>query len=510
MRAAIYTRISRDKEGRELGVERQREDCEALAERLGADVVDIYEDNDIGASTRSRKLRPRYAQMLADAKAGHIEVVIAYTSGRLTRRPREHEDLIELAEQHGIKYEYIRSPSFDLNTSAGRRVARILAANDAGEAEDIAERVQRAARQRAENGEWHGGTPTFGFVPVKEIAKGRERVVDLKPHPEHAAWVNEAIERLLARETLYGICVDWNAKGRRTGWPRRDQRDEQANTWYPRTLKRVVTNAAIAGYRERDGELYEATWAPIVDRDDWNRLRTLLTAPERRDSNFNNGNARKYALSGLVFCATCGRVMVSMTASRLRGPSFICNKLSTGGCGQMRIAQEHLERYIVAQVFTRADSPDLQAAIAASAEDIDEAEKTLRQAIADDERRLLRAEEEYDADEITKAEYQRRRNRIREKLEANEAALAKATRSRVHTRLPSGTELRAVWDTKDNIWKRTMLSSVIERIEVSRHPAGVASNLTPRRGEDLDAFANRLDFHRAEVLRQRVTVHWWH
>ncbi|MET0493740.1 MAG: recombinase family protein, partial [Actinoplanes sp.] len=134
--AAIYTRISDDREGRELGVQRQRDDCTALAERLGLTVYRVYEDNDIGASTRSRKPRPEYQELLAGARSGAFSTVIAYTSSRLTRRPREHEGLIELAERHGTKFQYVASPSFDLNTSAGRRIARILAANDAGEAED--------------------------------------------------------------------------------------------------------------------------------------------------------------------------------------------------------------------------------------------------------------------------------------------------------------------------------------------------------------------------------------
>jgi DNA invertase Pin-like site-specific DNA recombinase len=59
-RAAIYTRISRDKEGTELGVQRQEQDCRALAERDGLQVVRVYTENDIGASTLSKKRRPEY------------------------------------------------------------------------------------------------------------------------------------------------------------------------------------------------------------------------------------------------------------------------------------------------------------------------------------------------------------------------------------------------------------------------------------------------------------------
>jgi hypothetical protein len=54
-----------------------------------------------------------------------------------------------------------------------------------------------------------------------------------------------------------------------------------------------------------------------------------------------------------------------------------------------------------------------------------------------------------------------------------------------------------------------MLASIIERIEISKHPEGLATNLTSRKGEAPDAFAHRLDLYRAKVLRQRVTVAWW-
>ena len=64
VRTAIYCRISKDRSGESLGVERQEQDCRQLAERLGWEVVGVYIDNDISASTKSRKHRPQYAEML--------------------------------------------------------------------------------------------------------------------------------------------------------------------------------------------------------------------------------------------------------------------------------------------------------------------------------------------------------------------------------------------------------------------------------------------------------------
>ncbi len=157
MRAAKYRRISDDSEGLELGVGRQDADLDEFARQHGYEVVSDYVDNDAGASTRSRKPRPGFDQLLVDARAGKFDVIISYTASRLTRRPRENEDLIDLAQNHGIRIEYIRSPSFDLNTADGRMVARVLGSNDTAEAERTAERVARKRRSTAEQGLSSGG-----------------------------------------------------------------------------------------------------------------------------------------------------------------------------------------------------------------------------------------------------------------------------------------------------------------------------------------------------------------
>ncbi len=70
-RVAIYNRISNDPQGIEAGVERQREDCLALADRLGWQVCETYVDNDLSAWTG--KPRPDYRRMLADIRAGKVD-----------------------------------------------------------------------------------------------------------------------------------------------------------------------------------------------------------------------------------------------------------------------------------------------------------------------------------------------------------------------------------------------------------------------------------------------------
>jgi len=97
-----------------------------------------------------------------------------------------------------------------------------------------------------------------------------------------------------------------------------------------------------------------------------------------------------------------------------------------------------------------------------------------------------------------------------ERLDVAQNALSAAIHARVHVAIPSGNELRAQWPQRDNVWKRTILSSVIERIEISRHPAAVATNLTARATETDNQPHSRLANHRADVMEVRVSVQWWH
>jgi len=96
MRAAIYCRISLDRAGEGLGVERQETLCRKLAAERGWQVVEVYIDND--QSAFSGKARPAYDRLMHDLEVGLIDAVICLDVDRLTRRPAELEVFIELAQ----------------------------------------------------------------------------------------------------------------------------------------------------------------------------------------------------------------------------------------------------------------------------------------------------------------------------------------------------------------------------------------------------------------------------
>jgi site-specific DNA recombinase len=160
VRAAVYVRISSDLTGAGLGVIRQEEDCRALCARRGWQVAGVYSDNDVSAY--SGKCRPEWERLNADVTAGHVDAIVCWHVDRLTRAPRELEDVIDLADRHGFELATCTG-EIDLATPTGRLVARMLGAAARHESEHKAERQRRQARLAAEQGKYHVGQRGYGY-----------------------------------------------------------------------------------------------------------------------------------------------------------------------------------------------------------------------------------------------------------------------------------------------------------------------------------------------------------
>ena len=126
-RALIYTRISQDRNGIGLGVQRQLQDCTALADRLDWRIVAHHLDNDVSAY--SGKARPGYRALLEDLEAQVASAVVVWHTDRLHRSPTELEEFVALCERLDVAVQTVQAGVLDLATPAGRLVARMLGAS---------------------------------------------------------------------------------------------------------------------------------------------------------------------------------------------------------------------------------------------------------------------------------------------------------------------------------------------------------------------------------------------
>jgi DNA invertase Pin-like site-specific DNA recombinase len=356
-RAVIYVRISQDRTGAGLGVDRQREDCEALAARNGWDVVEVYVDNDVSAF--SGKLRKDYRQMLTDLDDGKATIVIAWHTDRLHRSPTELEEYINLSEHRGISTHTVQAGTIDLSTPSGRMTARILGAVARQESEHKGERVARARRQKALAGEWMGGIRPYGWgLPTGEMRKKVDRKTGdevevpeldmMKAVPEEAESLRYWTDQILSGASIRSL-VKWCAdKGITT------TRGNPISHTDMRDMLLRPRNAGIAVYRGE--EVGRGKWDAIVDETKYRAVAAILKDPSRTTT---PGAAPKW-LGSILY--RCGRgecphfVYVTQSGGR-KFPSYRC-QTGHGGGRRAEVVDQYVEDVIVERL-SRPDAHDL-------------------------------------------------------------------------------------------------------------------------------------------------------
>ena len=449
-RAAVYVRISQDRGGAGLGVARQEKDCRALCKKLGWQVTQVYTDNDVSAY--SGKPRPAYEQMIADIEAGVVDAVVVWHVDRLTRSPRQLEDVIDLADVRRLALATVTG-EVDLATPTGRMVARIMGAAARQEAEHKGERQVRAARQAAEAGKPRGGgVRAYGYT-----ADGMHVV------KSEAAVVRRAAGRVLAGESLGSVCRELNARGTPTAGGGR---------WTTTTLRRVLISARISGRREYTprrvgyrgtrpvlGDIVaDAIWPAIIPAEESDRLRQMLTRPERR----TNATGRKYLLSGILRCGHCGTGLGGRTKGDI--PRYVCPAApGKTACGRLATIASRTDDYVRDLVLVALESPDLVRRLRAH----DDVPPELVAAVDADETRLAELAESYALGELSAPEWRAAREALTGRLEANRAKLAHASRAAALDGF-TGTyqDLRTRWDGLDTGARRALIAAVLDHVTV--------------------------------------------
>ncbi len=378
MSAAIYCRISDDRTGERAGVTRQEADCQALADRKSWPVTDVLVDNDVGAW--SGKARPAYTALLAGIKDGRYDAVIVWHLDRLTRRPADLETFFDVCDAAGVKDLASCTGDIDLSTHDGRFMARILGAVARKESDDKSRRCARKHLELAEQGRPVGGTRPFGYEADKVTVRESE-----------AALIREAAGRVLAGDTLWAITADWGA----TGIPA-----SRGGRWTQTAIRRILTSARVAGWRSLDGTVVaRGTWDPILDEVTWRRVTAILA--ERGTVGFPR--ARRYLLTGYLWCGKCGtRLIARATSGRKR--TYVCSSHpDKGGCGGTRITAEALEADVVGQALAVLASPEFAAHLAETT--AGDGDAALVEGIQDLEQRLEQlARDHYVAQVISRAQ----------------------------------------------------------------------------------------------------------
>lgn len=418
-RALIYCRMSRDREGAGLGIERQLEDCEQLARQLGVEIIATYADNDLSAY--SGKPRPDYLRLLEDLRAGRADTVLAWHTDRLHRSPAELEEYIDVCEPRRIQTRTVKAGHLDLTTATGRMIARQLGVQARYEVERMVERQKRSRDQMAQHGRWFGGRRPFGYA-----ADGMTMV------DAEAAAIREAADAVLAGASLRSIAAEWNEAGilTSTGGP-----------WEAPEVRSMLLRPRNAGIvRHRGEEAGPALWPAVLDEPLWRSMCALLEDPARRTT---PSNERKHLGSGIYVCGLCGQTMRCSTSNKGKGGQYFAAYSCRASKHVVRRC-DPLDDYIRLLILDRVSRPDAADLLAEREDPVDVrgAQRDMRQARAT----LDELAAELGAGGMDMQEWRAASAAVRGRLRAAEDVLGRAVQVNPVAGLVGAEDIEAGWN----------------------------------------------------------------
>jgi DNA invertase Pin-like site-specific DNA recombinase len=446
MRVGIYTRLSRDMDGRQTATARQEKDSRALVRSKGWKVAEVYEDVDLSAYKRGVH-RPAYERLLGDLSSGAIDGVVVWKLDRLVRRASEFERFWAVCEDANATLAAVHDP-IDTSSDIGMVVVRMLVNFAQLEAANTSTRVKNQIADRAQKGGLtvYGGRRPFGFE------------ADRRTHrPEEVKLIRDAVTRVIGGESVTRLAREWNEAGVTT---------TAGGKWTQTTLRRAIESPRAAGLLEHKGSIIgPAPWQPVIDRKTWEQLRAVL---ERRRGNQPQYGPRAHVLVGLARCGRCGSKLSALSPwGRRRTVTYICPMPSSGrGCGRMSIVGPAFENLVVAAVFEALASPQLARAMKAASSNGRDADLLK---VIDEGRRTLEAldDDHYDG-RLDRVRWHRQTARVTERVENAQRQLTKGTRAAVLGDLPGSRKLLSrLWEERDVAWRSELLGAVIEKVVVN-------------------------------------------
>ena len=345
--AALYARVSSDRQDVDLSVAAQLRALRDYADKNGYIVVREYIDE---AESGRIADRPQFRKMLDDAakpEAPFTEILV-WKFSRFTRK-REHAVAFKsMLRRRGIRVVSITEHADDSPT--GKLMEAIIESVDEFYSANLAEEVRRGMREAASRGFWMGTYAPFGYrkVYVEDGAKPRPK---LEPNPPEDAVVKRIFDMALQGMSSLDIAKTLNAEG--VASPKGKQ-------WLKSTVHTTLNNeaytgAVVWGVSAKDGAppvRVEKAHPALVSKRKFRQVARLLKSRAPKSVHPRRASS-PYLLSGLARCETCGKALTAAEAKSGRYTYYVCHSLlkkGRGTCDTPRLNSKKFEGLIVENI----------------------------------------------------------------------------------------------------------------------------------------------------------------
>ena len=167
-KVALYCRVSTST--KDQTTENQLLELTSYCDRMGYEVVKVYEDEVSGSKTREK--RPAYNDLCKDAFLKKFDVIIGWDVSRFGRSMKEFVSFLADMDENGIGVIAVKN-GLDTVSSSGRMMMKLIGVLEEWNREMLIERTNAGLARTVANGTKLGRKP----VLTPSI---RKRVIDLK------------------------------------------------------------------------------------------------------------------------------------------------------------------------------------------------------------------------------------------------------------------------------------------------------------------------------------------
>ena len=442
--AALYARVSSDRQDVDLSVAAQLRALRDYAEKNGYLVAREYVDE---AESGRIADRPQFTRMLDEASKPEspFQEILVWKFSRFTRK-REHAVAFKsMLRRRGVRVVSITEQADD--TPTGKLLEAIIESVDEFYSENLAQEVTRGMREAASRGFWVTSYAPYGYKRV-HVQDGPKKRPTLELNPPADAVVRRIFDMALQGKSILDVTKTLNAEGIPT---------TNGKKWLKTTIHSMLDNeaytgAVVWGTKAKDGAppvRVEDAHPAIISKQEFQRVKKLLGSRAPKRMNPRRASS-PYLLSGLLRCQTCGKAMTAAEAKSGKYTYYVCHSLlkrGSGTCKTPRLNAKNFEELIVTNirenVLTESNIRDLVKLL----------DEEMDGVAAEQRERLETIEEELD-------EVKRRLGRIWQAIETTDIEMADASdRIREHRERKEKLEIAAEEARAILAERRVMLDS---------------------------------------------------
>ena len=352
-RVAAYARVSTNKEQQVESYETQKAVYQKMIEETpGWEFAGIYADK--GKTATNVKHRPGFQQMIADAEAGKIDIILVKSISRFSRNVGNCQEYVDRLRVNDVTVIFEKE-NIRTDDPTSNFILAMIGAISQDESNSIGLNRSWAYQQRFARGEYNiGNNRILGYDTV-----------DGKLVPNQDAWIiREIFERYVARESYSGICRALAQKGAKT---------LRGGKFTIKSIYYILSNETYVGDKHlmKQPPTDYLTHQPmkrsdykdyylkddhegIVSRELWDKAQSIKNGYKDNLKNGIMGAGEHHFLYGKVFCGECGAPFLRRTFTTKDGVHYKvwnCRERQKGkngnGCRCRIISEENLIAEIV-------------------------------------------------------------------------------------------------------------------------------------------------------------------